>query len=553
MPKIPSIRQGQRINQGTPVTAISTSSARRGGAAIGQFGQSVSKFGGTIAAYEKEKRRVDEAAIKADARAQAELMGQEGTVAALTNESGAEDGSSLQKDFSNSFVDGFKNYVEGIEDEGFKQIAIREGNAVQVRHRAKLRDQEIKKHNEFKLKQTEEVKTKWSIIVQNDPSKIFEALDNFEELAINLPYGTENDKIQKAGGRDMLNAAIQGLNKKGEFETVRKAMSDPRIAKYLNNKERTAIVASLENEKREFFTDKYNQEARRLGELKREQAAQERKIMSSFMTSFSDAESPEEKMLVKKNARRLVDTGQLSLENFNKGLKLESNSNEFDSAVIVDALYEGINNGDNYEQVKRKVLVGAELGLRGKPGFDILKSVEEKEAREKRDPRYKSERKAATARLNSVIVPSGRDAQGNAFWGAEKNKARADVLERISQLERAGMYPIAATKVALGEKMGRDKVINITGVPPHIQNDAEKLSKLMRVRAKKFNEMSKRQGGLSPDVRVQMERELQQMEDRINAMGVQGTMDELLKVDSSVIKMLEKADGENKNGSRSSK
>ena len=301
MPKIPQLRENQRVQLQSPVQAVSANTEEA--AAMEGLGRSLAGAAQTFARLNQERDRNNRALIAQRFKNKMELAAQNAHKELETGNEVAPDGSNYTALFEKKVA----GVLEEAKDIGGDLGVVAENAATQVflSHRSKNVNKEVALYNQFQFTEVEKIMGQASDVVANDPSlyqeKLFDLSDTIQGMAISRD---NKNKMVKAVRKDLQASVLSSMMEQGKFNDAREFVEEVDAT----GEERAKLMEDIEKNESEYKSDEWNEETRKYQRMKREKEEARIENTSEVWDMVSSTD-PTQRSLGLKQARQLQKLG----------------------------------------------------------------------------------------------------------------------------------------------------------------------------------------------------------------------------------------------------
>jgi len=241
MPKIPSIGENQRIQQGSPGNITGSGRARLAGDNIANLGKGLGNLGMAIGMMEKTKNNL----LLQETQTAAKDAAQEALLFAQKNPNAAPDGSSMRADFKSRYEEILGPRLDGANP-GMKRQLKSIIDKVGVASRGTLVLNELSMFNENTKIDAERATESMTARNNKEPEKFLENFLDLQKTVELLPWTPlQKKKYMDTVRPQVVSSTVDGFMRKNDFKSAREFMSSD-VSKLLSDKERTAQLNNIE-------------------------------------------------------------------------------------------------------------------------------------------------------------------------------------------------------------------------------------------------------------------------------------------------------------------
>lgn len=454
MAQIPSFKQNVRIGTGGSAPE-NPGNARAQGEGLAKLGAGVQNFAQNIGRYMDEKKKVDVALFEAEIYTQGSLKAQEGEAFAKTNPNSAQDGSQTQSDFNQVFTP-LREQVAQEQDAQKRAAGLKTLGQVEAQARQRLVGYQVDKHNTFVLDKSSDIVNGMALELQQDPNKIGESLQRFDQLASQMPFmGKGKESYSKTGRRQLVTAALESYAYKGDFKTANTLLNESEAGALFTIEERKKLTKEFEGRQIKKATDTFKLDNMYRSQIKQEKQDRADETLDKLYLTMVKADSPQTMQEVRETADAALANGLLD-RRAHKAFAIDQTSvNKVQSSEIRGRYFiQTLKGGTPTATIKSGILTDMENGRLGlSDGYALLKDISSQEKRAATDPSYKSEKDVAKKKVAAAINPSGMSI-ASIYAKADKAQNTALISEKIFKYEAEGMRPMEAADKAIAEVIG---------------------------------------------------------------------------------------------------
>ena len=487
MPKIPGINENVRIQQGSPVEAVSVGEAGAAGRATAQLGESIQNFGVKLNAYMGIRDADSKQQFMLEWKYKATIKGQDSEKFVRINPQSAPDGSSTQKDFDQSYGKLYGE-IDSLEDPQQKRAAKNIADSVAAKYKQGLLDYEINKYNKYSEGAIQKASDDMTLIIGNDPGKYKEALADFENginSQVNLS-GEMKAKLIPAARKQAATALLNAFQNNKDYRSARTSLKSSEIGTQFSEIERQKWREELEQSELQDSQRIFDKEELLVKRKKLQRETQREDQLTGLYGSMFDAQNPDSRELVLEQAETLVKRGILKKSDYDAlntmedaALKDIDQETEF---KYVDKMHLGNTEGMHDAILKDVVSENLRPGTAGK----LLKQLDTlKKGRGSNSKEFTARLKNGQNFLKSQFVGAQRDIFGNPVVDKDRQADFFSAQQEYNNLVYdKGLDPESAAKQVIGARDPRALQGTVPGVPMEFQKSPEGLQKFMEVSKK---------------------------------------------------------------------
>ncbi len=487
MPKIPGINESTRLQQGSPVEAVSVGEAGAQGRATQQLGEQIGVFAQKYAAYSQVRDNDNKALFMQEWKNKALKAGQESERFVRMNPKAAPDGSSVQPDFDSSYGNIYGE-INRLKDPEQKRAAKSIADGVASKYKQGLLDYEIGKYNKFSEESIQKASDDMTFIIGNDPSKHDEVLQDFEN-SINAQANLSPDmkaKLIPTARKQAASAALNAYANGKNYNEARAALKSEKIGLQFNEQERQKWREEIDQREisaanRAFDKEDINRKRKKLAVEEQREGA-----LTEVMSRMFDAQNAEERELTLEAAESYVKKGVLKKTDYDA---LNSMDREVDKKLdqetefkYVDKMHTGEVQGI-HNQIIKDVANG---NLSHPTAGRLLKQLEQrKTGKGANSKEFNARLKNAEGFLKAQYAGNQRNIFGALIVSPDAQFDYFTAQKEFSDLVyKKGMDPEEAVKKIIGTRDPRALQGTVPGIPLEFQKTPEGLHKYIDMRKK---------------------------------------------------------------------
>ena len=288
MPKIPSFKENQRLEQGSPVQAESVDAAGREGEIISQFGNSLANLGKAFSMKKESENNMFGRRVKAQAR----VASQRAMIQARQSPTLAQDGSNLQDEFDAAYNKNTADLVKSFSSEN-SELGFTVLSEVGSLRKETLLATEL---GMFETKidlDAESSEENMVSGIQADPENADQYIQDHADFIDSTHWNeAKKSKVIDEGSEVIPKAQISGYLNQNNFKSAYKVLESDG-AKGLSQKERDAEFSRIESTQ----NSRYNQTQKVMNDtrIKRDRELKEKQLenFSKLMTDLAVVNTPE--------------------------------------------------------------------------------------------------------------------------------------------------------------------------------------------------------------------------------------------------------------------
>jgi hypothetical protein len=485
MPRIPRFQERSRLTGPSPVNAVDPSLAARRGQQIAQLGQDVQRFAAGWGQYQENRQRVDDAVLKNDVKLSSTEIGHKALLFARENPEGAEDGSSMERDFE-SVVSPLMDRISQLPASRQK-IAMQEAQAGLARYRMQMREASVARHNSFVGEKTVDSARRMTFNIMQDPTSFNESLESHLELINSLPVSSEErSRATKEAQLDATLAVVSGYEAKHQYGAAREFLMSPE-SQYLDRDQRQKALDRVTQQEWSHRGRVLSEQDRAHMEMERDQKRQKADFEAQSFTRVVEAQNPEERQAVLDDVLAGVRAG-VTNRVFYKALQTQDRDVlDGVSAETEFAHTQRLLGGDVAGAMERIASDVANGDLKPSAGASLSKLANRIMNNEERVPGYRQKRQQS-----SDLIKSSFPAPPS-FMGVDpvrETSRQNDIIrtqQRASDLEAEGVDLVQATRQAILEvRADQASLISIPGASMTDQSSVPAIQTWLRSYDQRF-------------------------------------------------------------------
>ena len=441
MPKIPGLKENQRIQQQSPVQAVRANTDT--GDALQQLGRTIQNTALTLDRLDKERGNANKAMVT-------QMFANKMELAAQNAHKALETGDSVSKDGSN-YTSLFEGQVAGVFQEAQDMggelglVAHNAANRVFLNHRSKSVNKEVVLFNQHQFSQVEEFVTESSDIVAGDPSQYEEQLQTLTGTIDLLSVSPSNKaKMVEASKKELQASVMSSLYEGGSFSDAVKFVEKMG----LKGSERKAMLQDVEKNRREFKRDGWNEDDRQWTIKNREKTELREDTMSNLFFQAS-SDDPVIRRTALTNGRKALGLSIIRPSDLNALTARDENVLESTSDMTALTYKKRLVEGKNLSTFRNDLM--HEVGEETIKKDAAYRLMQESSIRKKKGSKVYTERNAIANRMMRAAF----DADFFEKLGVDDAR-RHDRLSKLSSVEnlasklrQGGIDPVIAAYKAI--------------------------------------------------------------------------------------------------------